>query len=301
MCEKTSVLIIFLIIKILTLILIPALIIFLKFRKQEEKSKLINVLFIINVVLLLILIILKVTNSSCVINSSIGTIKRLDGIDKATTRLVDSQDQKELYYIIPEVETSINDKKILYYNNAILPLSNKTISCNRYNAYMKNYGSSITALASLISTELVDIVNPIDILDIVLKNNLFDCDKGVDFNQLINLVQSNYKIRIKEIDSSEIEKYTSLGIPVLENIKYNSSVEKNLTCNENFIIIYKKSNGNNFNVINGNRRSNLADYICSETTPGKYDVIKQEYSDVTYTLDELKQIGIRYYIAEGVN
>ena len=192
-------------------------------------------MFIIEILILLLLIVLKITNNSCVVNSSIGTIKRLNGIDNTTTRVVDSQKLEELYYVVPEAEPTVNNKNILYYNNAILPLSNKAIACNNNNVYMKNYGSSMTALSSIVSTELNDIINPIDLLNLSLENNIFNCDKGVDFDQLVNLVQSNYKIRIREIDSSEIGTYTGLGIPVLENIKYNSSAEKNLTCNEDYI------------------------------------------------------------------
>lgn len=299
MCEKTSVLTIFLILKILVLFIVPVIIIFLKFKYTGEKKKLVSIISIVEVLLLLLLIVLKITNNSCVINSSISTINRIKGIDGTTTRVVATQEEDQVFYVTPEITLTRTNTRVLHYNNSKLPLSDKSINCNK-EIYMKNFGSSITALASIVSTAKNDVIDPIQILDLALSSKIFDCDKGVDFDALKNVVQSKYNIIIREISQSEVESNISRENVVLEKIKYNPNAT-NLTCNEGYILIYDKTNDGSYEIININRKSNLTDYICPETTPGRYTTIKQESSDKKYSLSELDSIASKYYVVEGVN
>ena len=292
MCEKQITLFIFLIIKIFVIIIVPLVI--LLFKDKVDK-KYVNRAYIISVALILLFIVLRITNNVCVTNSNvqgliINNYKNTKGI------LKEPIDFSNIKFVEPTETIDVGTNEIIYYyNNNKSPLSKKIISCGNKEVYMKNVGNNITAVSMLLSAKLKQKIDPISILDLCLENEIFDCDKGVDTNELLNLISRKYNVSVRSIDNQEATVRINTGDIVMAETRFNM-YSNNVDCGISNIILYKINNEGKFNILNPNDRD--YDYICPENTTGYGAVIKAKTNSLDWHSSDISSIVSRYIVIE---
>lgn len=292
MCERTSILILIFILKVIFLILSPLSFFYLI---NRFNNKYINILYKTNVIFLILLITLRIFNNPCVINSNISGIDH-NMSKKSDNIIYETNSANTVERIVTnKIYTKSNKQKIYYFNINKLPLSNKKIYCDNDYAYMKNYGSSITALSIIVSSLYNENIDPIKLLDLSVENNIFDCETGVNTDELINLVNNNYNLSKREINYTELKDYIRNGGIVLAEINAGSK-EKTVSCSASYIVIYDVDKQGNFSILNPNDKDYK--YICPENSEGYGKVIDSNTNDKLYSLDDIKSISSRYIILE---
>lgn len=292
MCERTSILILIFILKAIFLILSPLSFFYLI---NRFNNKYINILYKTNVIFLILLITLRIFNNPCVINSNISGIDH-NMSKKSDNIIYETNSANTVERIVTnKIYTKSNKQKIYYFNINKLPLSNKKIYCDNDYAYMKNYGSNITALSIIVSSLYNENIDPIKLLDLSVENNIFDCETGVNTDELINLVNNNYSLSKREINYTELKDYIRNGGIVLAEINAGSK-EKTVSCSASYIVIYDVDKQGNFSILNPNDKDYK--YICPENSEGYGKVIDSNTNDKLYSLDDIKSISSRYIILE---
>lgn len=292
MCERTSLLVLIFILKILFFFLVP---IFLYVSYNKLNNKYLNILYKINIVVVLLFLILKLFNNSCIINSNISGIK--NNMAKSSDVILYEGNNADVVenIVTNKIYTKSDMQKIYYFNNNKLPLSNKKVYCDNDYAYMKNYGNNITALSIIVSSLYNENIDPISLLNLSIDNNIFDCKNGVNTEALISLIQSSYSIKREDIDFTELTNYVRSGGIVLAEANA-SDIEKNVTCGPSYIVIYDVDKAGNFSILNPNDKS--YDYICPENSEGYGSIVKANTNNNLYSLKEIKSICSRYIILE---
>ena len=292
MCERTSILILIFILKVIFLILGPLSFFYLI---NRFNNKYINILYKTNVIFLILLITLRIFNNPCVINSNISGIDH-NMSKKSDNIIYETNSANTVERIVTnKIYTKSNKQKIYYFNINKLPLSNKKIYCDNDYAYMKNYGSNITALSIIVSSLYNENIDPIKILDLSVENNIFDCETGVNTDELINLVNNNYSLSKREINYTELKDYIRNGGIVLAEINAGD-IDKSISCSASYIVIYDVDKQGNFSILNPNDKDYK--YICPENSEGYGKVIDSNTNDKLYSLDDIKNISSRYIILE---
>ena len=292
MCERTSILILIFILKVIFLILSPLSFFYLI---NRFNNKYINILYKINVIFLILLIVLRIFNNPCVINSNISGIDH-NMSKKSDNIIYETNSANTVERIVTnKIYTKSNKQKIYYFNINKLPLSNKKIYCDNDYAYMKNYGSNITALSIIVSSLYNENIDPIKLLDLSVENNIFDCETGVNTDELINLVNNNYSLSKREINYTELKDYIRNGGIVLAEINAGD-IDKSISCSASYIVIYDVDKQGNFSILNPNDKDYK--YICPENSEGYGKVIDSNTNDKLYSLDDIKNISSRYIILE---
>lgn len=292
MCERTSILILIFILKVIFLILGPLSFFYLI---NRFNNKYINILYKTNVIFLILLITLRIFNNPCVINSNISGIDH-NMSKKSDNIIYETNSANTVERIVTnKIYTKSNKQKIFYFNINKLPLSNKKIYCDNDYAYMKNYGSNITALSIIVSSLYNENIDPIKLLDLSVENNIFDCETGVNTDELINLVNNNYSLSKREINYTELKDYIRNGGIVLAEINAGD-IDKSISCSLSYIVIYDVDKQGNFSILNPNDKDYK--YICPENSDGYGKVIDSNTNDKLYSLDDIKNISSRYIILE---
>lgn len=292
MCERTSILILIFILKVIFLILSPLSFFYLI---NRFNNKYINILYKTNVIFLILLITLRIFNNPCVINSNISGIDH-NMSKKSDNIIYETNSANTVERIVTnKIYTKSNKQKIYYFNINKLPLSNKKIYCDNDYAYMKNYGSNITALSIIVSSLYNENIDPIKLLDLSVENNIFDCETGVNTDELINLVNNNYSLSKREINYTELKDYIRNGGIVLAEINAGD-IDKSISCSASYIVIYDVDKQGNFSILNPNDKDYK--YICPENSEGYGKVIDSNTNDKLYSLDDIKNISSRYIILE---
>ena len=292
MCERTSILILIFILKVIFLILGPLSFFYLI---NRFNNKYINILYKTNVIFLILLITLRIFNNPCVINSNISGIDH-NMSKKSDNIIYETNSANTVERIVTnKIYTKSNKQKIYYFNINKLPLSNKKIYCDNDYAYMKNYGSNITALSIIVSSLYNENIDPIKLLDLSVENNIFDCETGVNTDELINLVNNNYSLSKREINYTELKDYIRNGGIVLAEINAGD-IDKSISCSASYIVIYDVDKQGNFSILNPNDKDYK--YICPENSEGYGKVIDSNTNDKLYSLDDIKNISSRYIILE---
>lgn len=292
MCERTSILILIFILKVIFLILSPLSFFYLI---NRFNNKYINILYKTNVIFLILLIVLRIFNNPCVINSNISGIDH-NMSKKSDNIIYETNSANTVERIVTnKIYTKSNKQKIFYFNINKLPLSNKKIYCDNDYAYMKNYGSNITALSIIVSSLYNENIDPIKLLDLSVENNIFDCETGVNTDELINLVNNNYSLSKREINYTELKDYIRNGGIVLAEINAGD-IDKSISCSASYIVIYDVDKQGNFSILNPNDKDYK--YICPENSEGYGKVIDSNTNDKLYSLDDIKNISSRYIILE---
>ena len=284
MCNNNTSLIIFLIIKILALLILPIIIIFIK--KIDKAIK--DLLFVLNIALLVLLISLRIFNNNCVISSTINGIKYNKYKEDAEYVVIKSS--TEIGRIkTNDIYKTNNNSNVYYFNNVDFPLSNQSITCSSDTVYMKDYGNEITAVSIMASSILDKNIDPIEILDLAKKNNVIDCNKRINIDKLISIVNNKYKLYSVNIDSNSAYNKIKNGEVILAEVNYVEGMN-NISCDRDYVIVYKINNDNKYVILNPSQRDK--DYICPDNTDGLLTVIKGNNN--TFSEEEFNKICSRY-------
>lgn len=288
MCDRSIVLVIFLILKILFLIVMPIALYFLYKKKMKE----FNIIGVLDIFFLLIFILLKLFGNPCITNSNFSYIKN------NTNSINNVYGNNEVIYGTINATSKYNyksDKNAYYYGLNYEPLKNYKLSCDK-KSYMKNYGSSISAISTLIANTYNSDLNIVEVISYLNKNNLIDCENGIDFDNSINKLGEKYHYNYYQITSFEVNNYLSAGKSVLVETKNNNTEKNNFGCEKDYIVIYNKNNDGNYNIINPNDKD--YSYFCPSNTIGYGSIIEKNQNNRTYTLDEIDSKALRYFVIE---
>lgn len=295
MCDKSSILFLFLLIKII-IIIIP---VFLMVNKRVDlKTKIDKPLFMVEILLLLLLIALRLTNSCLVNNSTFSKIYRFTKYDDNNEIVLKSGNDANIVkeIITDNIYKTKKSGNVYYFNNNTEPLSDKRITCGGKKIYMKNFGNSITAASIMLSTALNKNIDPISLLNLSVKNGIINCDNGVTIEKELELLQNNYNVHYTEIDSSLMETAVNNGIVVLAEVVYNENSKNNITCTKSYIVIYNIDNNGKYRILNPNENGSIK--ICPENTDGELSLIEANTNDKGWSYDELVRIINKYWVVE---
>lgn len=288
MCDRSSVLVIFLILKILILLVLP-ITVYVLYRRNHPLYKVVG---IANVFFILLLIILKLTGNACVNNSNFFYIKSnevdLDYISDNTNTLYESVYSTDKYFYQ-------DNRNAYYYDINTAPLKNVSLSCNK-KSYMEHYGNGISAITTLIANYYDIDINMVDVLAFLEDKNLIDCNNGIDFNKAFIFLGEMYNYRVKEIYSSQIDSYISNGRSVLVETTNKANETNNFGCEKDYIVIYNKTNDGTYNIINPNDQ--YESYFCPSNTIGYSSIIEGNQNEKSYTLDNINAKALRYFVIE---
>ena len=288
MCERPVTLFLMFLLKIIVFILVPLLLFIFK---DRINNKYLNIVFRINIVLIVLFIILRLFNNSCIINSNFNYLKNMTNSNKEkNSKISDSNNANKVEKIVTnKIYKTKDNKNVYYFNNNQLPLSEKKIKCKNKNIYMKNYGNTITAVSILVSTAKQRNIDPIEIMNLAVDNNIFNCEEGVSTRELLLLVSEKYNLEVKIIDNYYLQNYVSNGGIVLSEVT-NVRGKKNITCDQTSIIVYNVNKENELIILNPNDKR--YDYICPEGSRGYGSIIKANTNNSSLSIDELMNINI---------
>jgi len=288
MCNNSFVLIIFLVFKVLFLIITPITLYFLYKKKIRE----FNLVGILNILFISIIILLKLVGNPCITNSNLSYIK--NNIN-SNSNIYGSNDV--IYGTINSTSKYKykNDRNAYYYGISYEPLMKYKLSCEN-KSYMKNYGSSISAISTLIANAYNADLNVVEVISYLDKNKLIDCDNGIDFDNAINKLGEKYHYNVYQITDYEINNYLSDGKSIIVETKNNNNEKNNFGCEKDYIIIYNKNNDGNYNIINPNDKN--YSYFCPNNTIGYGTIIEKNQNSRTYTLEEIDSKALRYFVIE---
>ena len=127
MCEKSVILSLIFILKIVILLVIPIIVLF--FYKKFDSKK-INILFYVEFGLIALLIVLRIMNNPCIVNSTIGGINQ-SILNTSTEHINEDNDPNVVNKIVTnKIYKNNKGGDVYYFNNNELPLSNKKIICD---------------------------------------------------------------------------------------------------------------------------------------------------------------------------
>ena len=287
MCERNVVLTLFFILKIVILLIIPVLF----FINKKSSYKRLNILFYIEVFLLTMLIVLRVTNNKCIVNSNINGIK-VNMHKSSSEYITEDNDPNNVISIeTNKIYKSNTSKNVYYFNNNQLPFSNRKLFCSdKKEIYMKNYGNSITSLSMLLSSYFDKNIDPIEILNMYLERNTFDCDNGINFDILMNNASEKYGVNFINISKDDLLNEVASGNVILADI-HNVDGDYNITCNRGYIIIYNVDNSLNYHILYSNDSNK--EIICSNLTR-----IVSNANSIECNQSELYSMSNRYFKIE---
>ena len=293
MCNKPILLVLILILKVLILSSLPIYII----KEKKKKDKIIKTLTVINSIFIILVVLLTAFNNPCFVNSTIKGVVNSFNLSKYKDETINISNDPDVVekIVTNKIYKTNNNRNVYYFDNYELPLSDKKVYCDDKAFYLKNYGNNITAMSILLSSSIDRNIDPIEIYNFAVSNNLFNCENGVDTDRLINLIAQNYNLRVIYISKDSLSNYISNGNIVLAKINNNSST-RNISCDKSNIIIYNINNESKFNILNPGDRN--FDYICPDNTSGYGTVIKANSNDLSWTLDELNALSEEYISLE---
>lgn len=265
---------------------------------KEKKQKILKGIIVINILLLITYIPLSIFNVDYFANSNIkGILNSFKSLKYSDESIVFSEDPNVVEkFVTNKIYNTNKNTNVYYFNNSKLPLSGKKIKCDSKEVYLKQYGSNITAMSIIISSIKDKNIDPIEILNGTLNADLFDCNTGVNTDQMLDYFSNIYNYNYRQIDSFELENNILNGKIVLAEVNGNSS-GKIFSCDLSYIVIYKYDKNGNYHILNPIDKDN--DYICSDITSGFGNVVKAKNSNSSYTIEELNRVTDRYILIEG--
>lgn len=287
MCERSFMLVIFLILKIIILFIIPVVLYYLY--KTERKEY--NLVGVLDIIFILLFIILRLSGNSCITNSSFSYIKGNDSdvfINESNDTIYETVYSTDQY-------TNMNNSNAYFYSIYSDPLRNVKLSCTK-SSYMKNYGDSITAITTLISNYYGVEIDEMELINYLEENDLIDCEKGIDFLTVFKALQDRYYYDIVEISGSQLYSYILNNKSVLVETQNKYSESKNFGCEKDYIIIYSVNNEGSYSIINPNDKN--YDYFCPSNTIGYGSIIDGNQNEKVYSIDDINSKALKYYAIE---
>ena len=290
--NNIGLLILIFIVKIVILISLPLYYYLFK----EKNYKVLKGLIVLNILLLISYIPLSIFNVNYFANSNFIGIKNAFNSLKYTNDTIEISENPNIVekFVTNKIYKTNTNNNIYYFNNSELPLSGKRILCDTKEIYLKQYGSNITAMSIIASSIKNKNIDPIEILNNTKNANLFDCNSGVNTDQMLDYFSHVYIYNYRQIDSFELENNILNGKIVLAEI--DSKGNDPISCGVSYIVIYNIDKNGNYHILNPIDRD--YDYICPDSSNGFGKVIKANTNERSYSLDELNQISIRYIAIE---
>ena len=288
MCDRSSMLVFFLILKVIILVITPIVVYFL----YKKESKVYNLVGGLDTLFIFLFIILKLAGNNCINNSTFSYIKNFD------KKSISVEENNNSYYesiLSTNTFTNGNLGEAYYYSINSEPLRSVTLSCDK-KRYVKNYGNSISAIVTLVSNYYGVEMNEMDAIKYLEKNNLIDCENGIDFNTAFAKLGDVFYYNYKEIYKDEIDSYLSNGNSVLVETTNKYLEDKNFGCETDYIIIYNKSYDGEYNITNPNDKP--YSYFCPSNTIGYGSIIEADQNTQSYSLDDIDSKALRYFVVE---
>ncbi len=296
-CDKSTVLIIFLIFKIFVFIIIPLIII-------KNRNKTYNKYIIYTDIILIITILLcnMFSVNSCIYNSNIEGLKK-SKIKKNIINYSDLHYSEDTYENLEEIKANTTfktyrGKDFYYYNQNNLLVKYNKLPCTEINdLYMNKYGSELTSVAMALSTIMQRDISPIDLFELYYEDASSSCNFGVDIAELFSLVVKRYAgLNISEISYDEvINSIKNEGIVIAE---LDPKAESNLTCGNNHIVIYNITLEGGLIIADPNDTE--YDFVCPYSSAAYGSTIKANRTSKEWSMEELNKDAIHYYLIRGV-
>lgn len=295
MCNSVTVLWLFIILKIIALIILPIIIIF-----KRKKNYVIYIVFTDIVLLLFFMICNIFTINSCVYNSNMDGIKRVEKYNEITlyneihpnTDYGNNSDgiEPEKKYI------TSTGKNLYYFNQNKAYMKTAYYICNNQKIYMNSFGSSITAISTTISTLYDNNINPVQVFNLYKNDNLDLCNTKFDIGSVFSSVMKRYgALSLTNIDSFKIKDELKNGGIVIAEVSANKNSK--LTCDHDYIIVYNSTNDGKVMIVSPSSLDNP--YVCSYSSRAYGNTI--DYSkNSTISLDDLNKEAVNYYLIKKV-
>ena len=295
MCNNIIVLWLFIILKIIALIILPIIIII-----KRKKNYVIYIVFTDIVLLLFFMICNIFTINSCVYNSNMDGIKRVEKYNEITlyneihpnTDYGNNSDgiEPEKKYI------TSTGKNLYYFNQNKAYMKTAYYICNNQKIYMNSFGSSITAISTTISTLYDNNINPVQVFNLYKNDNLDLCNTKFDIGSVFSSVMKRYgALSLTNIDSSKIKDELKNGGIVIAEVSANENSK--LTCDHDYIIVYNSTNDGKVMIVSPSSLDNP--YVCSYSSRAYGNTI--DYSkNSTISLDDLNKEAVNYYLIKKV-
>lgn len=288
MCNSNLALVIFLIFKIIVLVILPVIV----FVLYKFNHKLFNAVSVVNILFIIILILLRLFGNDCVKNSNFSHFKK-------TNKEVNiiKEDNSVRYSVINSTKTypTIDNKNAYFYDINSIRLKDYKLSCDN-NSYISNYGAGISAITTLIANKFDIEVNEVNVIKYLEENNLLDCDDGFDFDNSLIKLGDKYYYTVSQIYANQVDSYVSNGNSVLVETSNKHNEDNNFGCEKDYIVIYNKNNEGNYSIINPNDKN--YSYFCPSNTIGYGSIIEKDQNKRTFTLDEITNKALRYFVIE---
>ena len=295
MCNNVSVLWLFIVLKIIALIILPIIIII------KRKKKYVIYIMVVDIALLLFFLICNIfTINSCVYNSSIDGIKRVEKYNEITlyneihpnTDFGNNPDE-----VNPEKNYKTSTGRTLYYfnqNKAYMKTAYYT--CNNQKIYMNSFGSSITAVSTAISTLYDNNINPIQVFNIYKSDNPDLCNIKFDVGSVFSSIMKRYgALTLTNIDSSMIKTELKNGGIIIAEVSANENSK--LTCDHDYVIVYNSTNDGKVMIVSPSSLDKP--YVCSYSSRAYGNTI--DYSkNSTISIDDLNKETVNYYLIKKV-
>lgn len=286
-------LILFFIIKILAIVVVPILL--FRFKKIEIKK----IYYVIEIVVLIAIAVLHLIGFSYIVDSNVTNILNMKLLSESIDG--DSNDFNDNLKMSKNIKTmgayteykTHRNEDAYYYNGFELPLAGKQIKCTSDYDYYKYYSDIMTSTAMLLSTYFGDEIDPVEIYNKTLDNNLIKCGEPINKDSFFYMISNEYKVNFKVLDSSELRNYILNGKPVLMETIGNGS----LSCYQTYFLIYDINNASEFLLLDPNNKSYR--YICPEGTNGFGNILKANYNDLTFEYSDLLSDVSRFIVIGG--
>lgn len=169
-------------------------------------------------------------------------------------------------------------------------------TCNNQKIYMNSFGSSITAISTVISTLYDNNINPVQVFNLYKNDNLDLCNTKFDIGSVFSSVMKRYgALSLTNIDSSKIKDELKNGGIVIAEVSANKNSK--LTCDHDYIIVYNSTNDGKVMIVSPSSLDNP--YVCSYSSRAYGNTI--DYSkNSTISLDDLNKEAVNYYLIKKV-
>lgn len=294
MCDNIIILYLFMFLKIIAIVILP-IIIFIKRKKEYVKY-----LIYVDIVILLFFLICNIfTINSCVYNSNFDGIERTKNKNQIIlyNKLHPKKESGYSSYGFEaeKKDKTIKNKTLYYYNQTKQYMNNAYYECNGKRVYIDSFGSGITSLSIALSTLYDKELNPIEIFDYYKQDNINLCEIDFNIESVYNSVMKRYGgIKLSQISSSEVYNSISNGDLVIAELTGNE--KSKITCDKNYIVIYNIALDGKYKIAIPNQTN--YDYVCSYSSEGYGNIIKSDNMEKTWTMEEINNEAVRYYLVK---
>ena len=289
MCNNIVVLYMFMLLKLVSLVILPVTI----FIKRNWKH--VNILIIVDIIMVLFFLLGNIFNSnSCIYNSTLSGIERTNNNNKIIVynELHPWVTNDSLSSIEPNTNyRTYNNNTLYYYNQNSDSIKDSNYECNGNKVYANTYASGITAFTIATSTLYNSPINPIELFN-AYKESHDVCNEEISSSNLITFFTSRYNnLKVDEINSSQLESAIKYGNVVVAELSANENSK--LTCDSGYIVIFNIGLDGKYMIADPSLLSK--DFICPYSSKAYGNIIKSDNMNKSWYLSEINNEVIHYY------